>query len=134
MPPSTPGIVLFDGTCAFCEGAVKFIATRDPQGYFRFGASQSPQAASLLAPYGLSRETTRSIILIEDGRVYLRSTATLRIAAKLSAPWNAARVFLLVPAPIRDAVYRVVAAIRHRLAGRSNACEIPPPEIRERMI
>lgn len=128
------GIVLFDGTCAFCERSVIFIATRDPQGYFRFGASQTPEAAAILQPYGLSRETTRSIILIEDDQVYLRSTATLRIAARLPRPWSWARVFLLVPVPLRDAAYRVVAAIRHRIAGRSNACEIPPPEIRSRLI
>lgn len=128
------GIVLFDGTCAFCERAVIFIATRDPQAYFRFGASQSPEAAALLAPYNLSRETTRSIILIEDGQVYLRSTASLRIAARLTAPWSWAKVFLVIPTPIRDAAYRVVAAIRHRIAGKSNACEIPPPEIRARLI
>ncbi|MEO8484033.1 MAG: DCC1-like thiol-disulfide oxidoreductase family protein [Acidobacteriota bacterium] len=134
MQPPASGIVLFDGTCAFCEGAVKFIASRDPHGYFRFGASQSPQAAALLDPYGLTRETTRSLILIEDGQVYLRSTATLRIAARLRAPWHMARVFLLVPVALRDVVYRVVAAVRHRLAGKSNACEIPPREIRERMI
>lgn len=128
------GIVLFDGTCAFCERAVVFIATRDPHAYFRFGASQTPEAEALLAPYGVTRETARSIILIEDGQVYLRSTATLRIAAKLSAPWSWARVFLWIPVPIRDAAYRVVAAIRMRVAGRSNACEIPPPEIRARLI
>jgi len=128
------GIVLFDGTCAFCERAVVFIATRDPHAYFRFGASQTPAAEALLAPYGVTRETARSIILIEDGQVYLRSTATLRIAARLNAPWSWARVFLWVPVPIRDAAYRVVAAIRMRLAGRSNACEIPPPEIRTRLI
>jgi predicted DCC family thiol-disulfide oxidoreductase YuxK len=128
------GIVLFDGTCAFCERAVVFIATRDPHAYFRFGASQTPAAAALLAPYGVTRETARSIILIEDGQVYLRSTATLRIAARLRAPWSWARIFLWVPVPIRDAAYRVVAAIRMRLAGRSNACEIPPPEIRARLI
>lgn len=128
------GIVLFDGTCAFCEGAVKFIATRDPEDYFRFGASQSPRAAALLAAHGLTREQTRSLVLIEDGQVYLRSTASLRIARRLSRPWSLAGVFLLVPAPLRDAVYRVVAAIRHRIAGASNACEIPPPEIRARLI
>ncbi len=128
------GIVLFDGTCAFCERAVIFIASRDPHAYFRFGASQTPEAAALLAPYGVSRETARSIILIEDGQVYLRSTATLRIAARLTPPWSWARVFLWVPVPIRDAVYRVVAAIRHRIAGKSNACVIPPAEIRARMI
>jgi predicted DCC family thiol-disulfide oxidoreductase YuxK len=128
------GIVLFDGTCAFCERSVIFMAKRDPAGYFRFGASQSPEAAALLAPFGVSRESARSIILIEDGQVYLRSTASLRIAARLTPPWSWARVFLWIPVPIRDALYGVVAAVRMRLAGRSNACEIPPPEIRKRLI
>jgi predicted DCC family thiol-disulfide oxidoreductase YuxK len=132
---ATPGgIVLFDGSCAFCEGSVRFIARRDPAGYFRFGASQSPEAADLLAQYGTSRETARSLILIEGDRVYLRSTATLRIAGRLGWPWSMGRFLLLVPVSLRDAAYRVVAAARHRLAGASNACDVPPPEIRERMI
>ncbi len=134
LHPIATGIVLFDGTCAFCEGAVKFIATRDRAGYFRFGTSQSAQAAALLAKHGLSRELARSIVLIEDGQVYLRSSASLRIAKRLTWPWSMAGVLLVIPAPIRDAAYRVVAAIRHRVAGKSNACEVPPPEIRERMI
>jgi len=127
-------IVLFDGTCAFCEGSVKFIARRDREGYFRFGASQSPAAAALLAQHALTRQSARSIILIEDGQVHLRSTATLRIARRLPWPWRMAGILLLVPRPVRDGVYRVVAAVRHRLAGRSTACDIAPPEIRERMI
>lgn len=127
------GIILFDGTCAFCERSVRFIATRD-HGYFRFGASQNPEGRALLAKYGTSREATRSLILIEDDEISLRSTAVLRIARRMTAPWRWASVFLLVPRPIRDAVYRVVAAIRHRIAGQSNACEIPPPEIRARLI
>ncbi len=132
--PGAHAVVLFDGTCAFCERSVIFIANRDRDGYFRFGASQSPQAAELLARFGLTRDTARSIILLEDGQAFLRSTASLRIAARLSFPWSLLRVFLLVPAPLRDAVYRVVAAIRHRVAGRSNACNVPPPEIRARLI
>jgi predicted DCC family thiol-disulfide oxidoreductase YuxK len=128
------GIVLFDGTCAFCEGSVKFIARRDPAGYFRFGASQSPAGAALLARHGRTRDMTRSMVLIEDGQVYLRSTASLRIAARLPLPWRLARVFLLIPAPLRDVVYRGIAAIRHRIAGKSNACEIPPAELRGRLI
>lgn len=133
-PGATHGIVLFDGTCAFCERAATFIARRDPHGYFLFGASQSRQAGPLLAAHGLRRETARSLILIEDGRAYLRSTASLRIASRLAFPWSLARVLLVVPVPIRDAVYRGVAAVRHRIAGRSNACDIPPPAIRARMI
>jgi len=132
---STPtGVVLFDGTCAFCEGAVTFIARRDPAGYFRFGASQSPEGQALLARHGLGREQARSIVLIEDGRAYLRSTASLRIARRLTLPWRLLGAALVVPRPVRDGVYRVVAAVRHRIAGRSNACEIPPPEIRSRLI
>jgi predicted DCC family thiol-disulfide oxidoreductase YuxK len=133
-PTSDHGVVLFDGTCAFCERSVRFIASRDPRGYFRFGASQTPPAQALLAQYGETRTSTRSIVLIEGGTVYRKSTAVLRIARRLRFPWSLAVAFLVVPRPIRDGVYGVVAAIRHRLAGRSNACEIPPPEIRERLI
>ena len=127
------GVILFDGTCAFCERSVRFIATRD-NGYFKFGASQNPEGKALLAQYGSSRAAARSIILIEDGEMSLRSTAVLRIARRMTAPWRWASVFLWVPRPIRDAVYRVVAAVRHRIAGESNACAVPPPEIRERLI
>jgi predicted DCC family thiol-disulfide oxidoreductase YuxK len=134
MDPGNHGIVLFDGTCAFCEGSVILIAKHDPSGYFRFGATQTPQGEALLARYGVRRATARSLILIEGDRAYFRSTASLRIASRLSFPWSLLRVLLLVPVPLRDAVYRVVAAIRHRIAGRSNACQIPPPEIRDRLI
>jgi predicted DCC family thiol-disulfide oxidoreductase YuxK len=127
------GIILFDGTCAFCERSVRFIAARDG-GYFKFGASQNPEGRELLARHGTSREAAKSLILIEDGQIYLRSTAALRVAGRLTAPWRFARIFLWVPLPIRDALYRVIASIRHRIAGQSNACEIPPPEIRARLI
>ena len=128
------GVVLFDGTCALCERSVRFIATRDPAGYFRFGASQNPAAAALLASFGETRASTRSLILVEDGRLYRKSTAVLRIARRLPAPWSSAAMFLAVPRPLRDAAYAVVAAVRHRLARHSNACDIPPPEIRQRLI
>ena len=127
------GIILFDGTCAFCERSVRLIASRD-NGYFRFGASQNPEGRAMLERLGTSREAAKSIILVDDGRIYLRSDAVLRIAQRMSAPWKYAGVLLWVPRPIRDAVYAVVAAIRIRIAGTSNACDIPPPEIRARLI
>lgn len=126
--------MLFDGTCAFCERSVRFIATRDPAGHFLFGASQNPPAQALLAKFGETRASTRSIVLIEDGQLYRKSTAVLRIARRLSRPWSLAAIGLHVPRVLRDAAYDAVAAVRHRLAGRANACEIPPPEIRARII
>jgi predicted DCC family thiol-disulfide oxidoreductase YuxK len=130
---SGSAVILFDGTCAFCERSVRLIATRD-NGYFRFGASQNAEGRALLEQFGTSREATKSIILIEGERIYLRSEAVLRIAARMHAPWKYARVLLWVPRPIRDLVYNFVAAVRMRIAGTSNACEIPPPEIRQRLI
>jgi predicted DCC family thiol-disulfide oxidoreductase YuxK len=127
------GIILFDGTCAFCERSVRFIAARD-DGHFRFGASQNPEGRALLEKFGTNREAARSMILIEDDRVFLQSDAVLRVTRHLTAPWKYASVFLYVPRPIRDVLYRGVAAVRHRIAGESKACEIPPPEIRARLI
>ena len=127
------GIILFDGTCAFCERSVRFIASRDG-GYFKFGASQNAEGRALLDRFGTTREAARSLILIEGDQIYLRSDAVLRVAQRLNAPWRSAAILLLIPRPIRDLVYRFVASIRHRLAGESNACDIPPPEIRARLI
>ena len=59
------GVVLFDGTCGFCEGSVRFIARRDRDAYFRFAPSQWPQAQEALAKRGLTREAARSPVLIE---------------------------------------------------------------------
>jgi predicted DCC family thiol-disulfide oxidoreductase YuxK len=109
------------------------VAARD-RGYFRFGASQNAAGQALLRKFGRENAAAGSLILIEDDHLYMRSEAVLRIAARMTAPWNWARVFLLVPAGLRDAVYRVIAANRHRIAGTSTACEIPPPEIRARLI
>ena len=126
-------IILFDGTCAFCEGSVRFVAKRD-NGYFLFGASQNEAGQALLRRFGNAGDARGSMILIEGDQIYMRSEAVLRIAQRMKAPWKFGAVFRLVPLPIRDAVYRVIAANRHRIAGTSNACEIPPPEIRSRLI
>ena len=75
-----------------------------------------------------------SMVLIDGQGTWLRSDAVLRIAAGLGAPWSAARVFFLVPRVVRDAVYRVVAAIRHRLAGFLPACALPDAALRAKML
>ena len=100
------GIILFDGTCAFCERSVRFIASRD-DGYFKFGASQNPEGQALLAQYGTTREAARSLILIEDDQIYLRSTAVLRIASRMRAPWRFAACFCACRGRFAIAVYRV---------------------------
>ena len=130
-----PAIVLFDGTCAFCERSLVFVAKRDTAGYFQFGASQTPEGAQILARHGITpAEVASTIILIEDGQVFMKSSAALRIARRMRWPWPLATIFLAVPRVIRDAVYMTVSRNRHRLMGNANVCAVPPPELRGRII
>lgn len=130
--PGGPAVVFFDGECGFCSRAVRFVAARDPAGYFRFASLQSGVARRLLGARSLPPGDPGTLVLLEDGRRYERSTAALRIARRLRWPWPALAAFLLVPAPLRDAAYRWVARNRHRLAG--DACPLPLPEVSSRML
>jgi len=126
--------VLFDGVCNLCNGAVLFVIDRDPRGVFRFAALQSDEARRLLAAHGRRAPDLSSILLLEAGRVYERSTAALRIARRLTGLWPLLYAFVAVPRPLRDAVYDWVARNRYRWFGRQEACRVPTPELRERFL
>lgn len=128
-------VVLFDGVCNLCNGAVNFIIDRDPSARFRFAALQSSQAAELLAPLGRVPEAEpNSFILVEDGRLYERSTAALRVARRMGGAWRLFYAFILIPRPIRDAAYRFIAKNRYRWFGKAEACRMPTPELRARFL
>lgn len=127
--------MLFDGVCNLCNGSVNFIIDRDPAARFRFAALQTPAAAELLARHGrIPAATPDSIILIEGDRLYEHSTAALRIARRLRGGWKLLYAFIIVPRPLRDLVYRWIARNRYRWFGRSEACRMPTPELRERFL
>ena len=81
-------IILFDGVCNFCNGSVNFIIERDKEGYFKFAPLQSEIGQKLLDEHGIDKTETDSVVLIEDGKAYVRTTAALRIARKLSGAWR----------------------------------------------
>jgi predicted DCC family thiol-disulfide oxidoreductase YuxK len=133
--PETRAIVLFDGVCNLCNGAVNFIIERDPDGRFAFAALQSEAGRSLLAAHGRRFDgQPQTIYLVEDGRLYDRSAAALRIARGLRGAWRAAWALILVPRPLRDLAYRLVARNRYRWFGRTEACRRPTPELRARFL
>jgi predicted DCC family thiol-disulfide oxidoreductase YuxK len=138
VPVSRPEgpILLFDGDCVLCDRSVRFIAARDTDAAFRFAALESPAGQRLLAAHGLADDRPDSVVLIEDGRAYLRSDAVLRAAARLGRPWRWGRGFLIVPRPLRDAAYRLVARLRYRLFGRrgAEACGLPPRGLADRIV
>ena len=135
--PKDHAIVLFDGVCNFCNASINFVMDHDPKGYFRFASLQSRLAEDLQRPddslYGTS-DSPDSIVLLEAGVVYKQSTAALRIARHMSRPWSLLYVFIFVPRPVRDRVYRWVAANRYRWFGKSDTCRLPTPERRDRFL
>lgn len=126
-------IVLFDGVCNFCNGSVNFIIRNDPDRKFKFAALQSDVGTEQKEKFGIGDDVD-SVVLIEDGEAYMHSTAALKIARGLGGIWSLAYVFIIVPAFIRDAAYKLFAANRYKIFGRQDACMLPTPEIRERFL
>lgn len=125
------GIILFDGVCNLCNGAVTFIIDRDPEGYFAFAPLQSETGKKLL---GIEETRLESIVLIENGERYSESTAALKIARRLRGAWPLLYGFIVVPRALRDSVYRFVAANRYRLFGKTDSCRLPTPELKKRFL
>ncbi|WP_037283480.1 thiol-disulfide oxidoreductase DCC family protein [Saccharibacillus sacchari] len=128
-------VVLIDGVCHFCQGAVRFIVKRDPKGVFNFASLQSELGTRLSGGEGFEASgEPNTLVLVEKGRRYVRSTAALRIARKLRFPWPLLYALIIVPRPLRDAVYRYIARNRYRWFGKDDVCPLPPPGVRERFL
>ncbi|AIQ11743.1 thiol-disulfide oxidoreductase DCC [Paenibacillus durus] len=127
-------IVLIDGVCHLCGWLTTFIIPRDPEGRFRFAPLQSDIGRKLLEKGGLDAHRLDTVVLIEKGRYYTESAAALRILRRLRFPWPAVYLFIAVPAPLRNKLYRYVAKNRYRWFGRDDHCLVPTPEIRGRFL
>ena len=126
--------ILFDGVCNLCNGFVQFVIGRDPHANFRFAALSSAAAARLLLDSGVTAPIPDTIVLVQDGQVYFRSDAPLRIARGLTFPWPLAYGLVIVPRFMRDRVYDFVAARRYRWFGRRESCMVPTANLRDRFL
>lgn len=127
------GIILFDGECNFCEKSVQFIIKRDPNGYFKFASLQSEIGKKLRKKYNVP-EHIDSLLLIEQDKWYDKSSAALRICKNLKGFYKISFVFLIIPKPIRDFFYDILAKNRYKWFGKTNHCVIPSQKIRNRFL
>ena len=127
-------IVYFDGDCVLCHAAVDFIIRHDPQQQIYFASLQSARGQALLARLGMAREPLDSMVLQEGAEYALRSTAALRIAARLQGPVRYCAWLQCVPLWIRDPLYAWVARHRYRWFGRAQHCRLPSARERARFI
>lgn len=127
-------LIIFDGVCNLCNGAIKFIIERDSSSSFQFAPIQSEPAKNILSQLKLSSGNVDSIILIQDGKSYVKSSAALRICRRLDGLWPLLYAFLLMPRPVRDYFYDIVAKNRYQWFGRKEKCIIPTSEIENRFL
>src|SRR4051812_46342815 len=102
-------IIMFDGVCNLCNGFVNFLIVRDRQNKFQFGSLQSPAVIDLLKQHNFKTNDLSTVILLEGDKLYYQSTAVLRILRQMGGAWPLLYAFIIVPKPLRDFVYNLIA-------------------------
>ncbi len=129
--PKNTKLILFDGVCNLCDGAIQFIIKNDSNRVFRYASLQSKFGKKVLAEKGINPKTTDSIILINPNvAYYVKSTAALLIAKQLGGLYRLFSVFLILPEKFRDIIYDFIARNRYRWFGKKENCMIPNKELK----
>lgn len=125
---------MFDGVCNLCNSSVNFIIDHDSKNIFRFASLQSDSGQTLLNKFNLNIESFDSIILVEGDKYYSRSSAVLRIVKNFPGLWKLLYLFVIVPPPLRDLFYDIIAENRYKWFGRKDLCRIPTPDLKEKFL
>lgn len=129
--------MLFDGVCNLCSSAVRFMIARDPDAVLQFASLQSDAGQALLRQYHLAMALDGkddTVVFIENGIVYTHSDAGLRIARHLTGIVHLAAPLIVIPKPVRDFVYRIIARNRYRWFGKKEVCWLPTPALQARFL
>ena len=115
-------IILYDGVCNLCNHSVRFVIKRDVKHIFKLASLQSEFGKKILAENRLDEKSFSSFILVENGKLYFKSTATLKVVKKLNGPVKLLYIFIIVPPFIRNFIYDIVARNRYKWFGKSDVC------------
>lgn len=127
------GVILYDGDCMLCSRWVGWVVRHDPEGMFRFTAIGSSHGRDMAMSLGIDPDDPDTNAVIIGGKAHLYSDAAIAILSHLPGRrW--ARFLKLIPKPLRDAFYKLVARNRIRWFGRPQACDLPAPEVRARIV
>jgi predicted DCC family thiol-disulfide oxidoreductase YuxK len=127
-------IVLYDGTCGLCHKSVQWLLRHERDRVVQFAPLQGETADRLRARFPQIPRSLETVVLVDDDRAHLRSKAFLHVARHLRAPWRWAYAVRWLPGFVLDLGYRLVAALRYRIWGRADACDLPSPEQRARFL
>jgi predicted DCC family thiol-disulfide oxidoreductase YuxK len=138
--PMAHPIILYDGACGLCNRLNQFVLRRDSDAIFRFASLQSALAARILSRHNADPQDLDTVYVVlnhelPDERLLPRSDVVIFVLKRLGGLWKVLGIVLrLLPRPLRDAGYRLVARNRYRIFGRSENCMLPSPENRHRFL
>lgn len=127
-------VILFDGVCKLCNAWSRFLIRFDRKMIFKLASVQSPEGQAILRWHGLPTDTFQTMLLIEGPRAFTRSTAFVRVMARLPFPWFLFAGTWLIPRPIRDWLYDRIARHRYALFGRYDSCMLPDADHHGRFL
>ncbi|MFL6228016.1 MAG: thiol-disulfide oxidoreductase DCC family protein [Pyrinomonadaceae bacterium] len=132
-------VMLYDGVCGFCNKSVKLILDHDRRGTMRFAALQSDFGKAVIARHPEIQGIDSVVVLqraaeLRAERVFVRSTAAMKLAGYLGGYWKLFLAARVIPAPLRDYLYDAFARNRYRLFGKYDTCLLPAPAVRARFI
>lgn len=134
MNATNESIILFDGNCNLCNGVVQFVIKHDVKKKFHFASLQSGFGQTMLQQFQLPTNVFNSFILLEDGKIFTKSIAALRVAKRLNGLWPLLYGFLIIPPFIRNTVYDWIAKNRYKWFGKQVVCWLPTPDLKERFL
>lgn len=127
-------VLLFDGYCNFCSSTIQFIFKHEKNKTMYFASLQSPAGIEILKHYNIDPTKIDSLVLIENEKAYIKSTAALKLSTHLKALYPLLYGFIIVPAFIRNVLYDYVARNRYRWFGKSESCMLPDKEFAKRFL
>lgn len=132
--PYDKPVLLYDGVCNLCNWIVKFTIQRDKTGKFLYAALQLEKGQEILKHFGLNTNDFDSFVLVDGNKYYTKSSAALRVMKVMGGAWSLLYVFIIIPKPIRDFLYNLIAKNRYKMFGRQEACLLPRPEWKSRFL
>lgn len=126
-------IIIFDGFCNFCEFWVNFVIKHEKNNDFHFISLQSEKLEDFIEVDKIPAKID-SVILYEEGAMYFKSDAALKIAANLRSPYSLLRFFKFLPETFRNLIYDYIAANRYKWFGKKNSCLIPDDRIKNKFL
>lgn len=129
-----PRLILFDGVCNFCNASVDFVIQRDPEQKFMFGTLQSEPGQQILQMNHLDTQDFETFLYLENGKVFTKSTAALRVAKELTGGWPLLYICMSIPQIFRDRIYRFIRRRRYQWMGKRDSCRLPDEHERARFV